>query len=148
MLNKVGYPVAGTQEATTLKPFVRELHLQAEEIFRGAQNYSFLEGVDDYPVSKVLRGQLEAIVTEAFTNIYKYADCTVASLCVEVDENGLTLTMEDNGKGFDPQQVAQSGLRNIELRTYEINGRYKIISEPGKGTQIKIVVPAFPERSE
>ena len=148
MLNKVGYPVAGTQEPTTLKPFVRELHLQAEEIFRGAQNYSFLDGVDDYPMSKILRDQLEAIVMESFTNIYKHAECTVASLCVEVDENGLTLTIEDNGKGFEQDQVKQSGLRNIDLRTYEIKGRCKITAAPGKGSKIKIVIPGFPERPE
>lgn len=148
MLNKVGYPVAGTQEPTTLKPFVRELHLQAEEIFRGTQNYSFLDGVDDYPMSKILRDQLEAIVIESFTNIYKHAQCTVASLCVEVDENGLTLTIEDNGKGFEQDQVKQSGLRNIDLRAYEIKGRCKITTAPGKGSKIKIVIPGFPERPE
>lgn len=55
-------------------------------------------------------------------------------------DDSLFLTIKDNGKGFDIQQVkAQSfGLAGIRERAVLMNGKAEIISAPGKGTTVRV----------
>jgi NarL family two-component system sensor histidine kinase LiaS len=49
----------------------------------------------------------------------------------------------DNGIGFDPNIKKQSGglgLRGMEDRVKRINGRLKIVTKPGRGTQLHVEV--------
>jgi len=55
--------------------------------------------------------------------------------------NHLEFTISDNGKGFDSNnETNRNGLLNIRKRTEEINGVVEIISSPGKGTSVKLVI--------
>ena len=59
-----------------------------------------------------------------------------------VDEN-LKLTITDDGVGFDPNKKKKGiGLRNIVSRVKKIKGVLDIDSTPGKGTTIKVTIPA------
>ncbi len=54
-------------------------------------------------------------------------------------ENNLTITVEDNGKGFDKSTVRQgAGLKNIHSRVDYLKGQLDIQSVPGNGTSIHI----------
>jgi two-component system nitrate/nitrite sensor histidine kinase NarX len=72
--------------------------------------------------------QLQRIVQEALSNIRKHADATEASLDWRLDDFYLTLMIEDNGCGFDPEDVPQAA--------------------SGQGTQISIVLPLQKVASE
>ena len=52
--------------------------------------------------------------------------------------------MEDNGKGFDMEEVKQKGgigLKNMQLRTEYLKGKLDIESSPKNGTTIIIEIP-------
>ncbi|SDC58691.1 tetratricopeptide repeat-containing sensor histidine kinase [Niabella drilacis] len=81
------------------------------------------------------------IVQELLNNAVKHSGAT--AILVQImrhDEQRLNITVEDNGKGFDPEAVGphSAGLRNITSRVKYLNGKMDIQSEPGNGTSIYI----------
>ncbi len=83
-------------------------------------------------------------IQEAVNNVVKHAGANKLILQLIKDEEGITVTIEDNGKGFDTQKIAQFngiGLRNIFSRIALINGTVDIDSAPGKGTLFVIHIP-------
>lgn len=82
------------------------------------------------------------IVQEAVNNTIKYAKAAKLTVSITL-KNTLTLNIEDDGAGFDPEvlQGEHYGLQNIQNRAQEISGKAKIISSPGNGCRIEIEVP-------
>ncbi len=81
------------------------------------------------------------IVQELLNNAVKHANATTILAQVIRRENNLTITVEDNGKGFDTTQLDQmrtAGLRNIQSRVNYLHGQIDIQSVPGKGTSVHI----------
>lgn len=81
------------------------------------------------------------IVQELLNNAVKHSGAT--AILVQImrhDEERLNITVEDNGKGFDPNVAGEStaGLRNIRSRVKYLNGKIDIQSEPGNGASIYI----------
>ena len=90
--------------------------------------FSSLEGVNLYRT-----------IQEAVNNAIKYADATEVSVQVKPNENGITIEISDNGKGFDLDTIdLGNGIVNMQKRIEEIGGVFKIQSELDKGTQITI----------
>lgn len=88
--------------------------------------------------------QVERMVTEALTNIRRHAQASKAQIRLGVDGDELTLTIQDDGIGFDPQQAPQSGhygLRGLQERAHLLGGSCQIESRPGAGTAIAIRLP-------
>lgn len=90
--------------------------------------------------------QLIRVIQEALTNVRKHAQATraVVSLCVE--EEGVRITVEDDGRGFDPQAVARRGgshfgLATMRERAESVGGRLEVDSAPGAGTRLSLWVP-------
>lgn len=149
LLVKIGYAEYSHKRPERLKAFVKEMHeIACEAALLEVENYSSLDDVEDYPMSQPLRDELEAIITEAFTNIYKHADCTEAHLLFSVDEDGLGLAIEDNGRGCDVNTIDKSGIDNMKARVDKFKGRFHFKSKPGQGAQIKISILQFPESEE
>ena len=77
------------------------------------------------------------IIQEGLTNICKHADATIVQIHIYTTEAGLSLTLQDNGKGFQPDQlIAGYGLRGMHERSTVIGGQLEILSEPGAGCRI------------
>jgi signal transduction histidine kinase len=76
-------------------------------------------------------------------NAVKYSGCTEISILLRVEEKRIRLMVEDNGKGFAPGSVADTGngLDSMKTRVHDLNGRFNLSSEPGKGTRVAIEVP-------
>lgn len=88
-----------------------------------------------------------AFLKEALTNIRKHAHATRVSL--RLDWSGpLVVTVEDNGKGFnieDVQNQGGSGLQNLRMRAAAMNGTLEIRSTLDQGTRLRIAAP-FPRK--
>lgn len=86
------------------------------------------------------------IVQECASNVVKHARASEAKVSIERDERNLTLTVSDNGRGFDTSangrdlQKRSFGLVGIAERTRLLGGKQKIESEAGKGTTFKIFI--------
>lgn len=87
------------------------------------------------------------VIQEALQNIHKHAEAQKVSVNVQQRPGGpLTVTIADNGRGFDPKTVRQgrtgsSGLVSMRERAATVGGTLKIDSKPGAGTTITLVLP-------
>lgn len=85
---------------------------------------------------------LYRIMQELVTNAIKHAQATTIFVQLLKSDNKVTLTIEDNGKGFDKSLLLKnrsgSGLTNIMSRIEYIDGELDIHSEPGNGTTFTI----------
>ena len=86
---------------------------------------------------------LYRIVQEAFTNVLKHADASRVSLRLHQGDASVTLTVHDDGKGFDPERVRDGslGLVGMRERVGLLGGRLTIESSEDAGTMLKVEVP-------
>lgn len=88
--------------------------------------------------------QLIRIVQEALTNVKKHAPDAEVWLAVEANHRGVRVVIRDNGPGFDPASVPQSGrygLQTMKERAESTGGSLVIESRPGTGTRLEVTVP-------
>lgn len=85
------------------------------------------------------------VVQEAVTNILRYAKATVVDIDLTATESAVTVTVKDNGQGFDVDKTLRSteswGLRGIRERASVINGELTIESKAGQGTRLQLRIP-------
>jgi two-component system sensor histidine kinase DegS len=86
------------------------------------------------------------IVQEALANVAKYSHANQAQVSIEADGDVLTVTVEDDGAGFNVDESKLSapkktGLPGIRQRAEMFGGTMSIESAPGRGTRIVTTVP-------
>lgn len=97
----------------------------------------------DVPVS--LKIPIYRIVQEATINALKHAQANRVKVSLTSAEGFLNLTIEDNGRGFDPSNAAGQrdfthgiGLQSMQERAELSGGAYEFQSTPGQGTRIRV----------
>jgi two-component system nitrate/nitrite sensor histidine kinase NarX len=90
--------------------------------------------------------QLFRIVQEALCNVRKHASASRVRLGLTSDASVARLSIEDNGRGFDPKEILTRetrhfGLEIMQERTHKLQGRLEIHSRPGSGTTLNISFP-------
>jgi signal transduction histidine kinase len=81
------------------------------------------------------------IVQELLNNAVKHSDAVNILVQVMRHDNNLSITVEDNGKGFDEKEIETArgaGLKNIQSRVDYLKGQLDMKSTPGKGTSVHI----------
>mgnify|MGYP000048520895 CR=1 FL=1 len=98
---------------------------------------------------------LYRICQEALNNITKHSQATDAVVRLKQEPEKVTLTIWDNGHGFDPEQLTNAaavpqgiGLLSIERRAEELGGEFRLISELGQGTTIIVRIPRKPVKRD
>ncbi len=84
---------------------------------------------------------LYRIVQELMNNIIKHSSATTALIQFNRNSNRLSLTIEDNGNGFDTAEAAQKqsmGITTIRNRVEYLNGELSIDSQKNIGTTVMI----------
>jgi PAS domain S-box-containing protein len=127
----------------TLKWFFREL-----EAVCGRMVIETELGVGEQDVPPRLRITLYRVLQEATSNIVKHAAAGWMRVSLQRDAEALYLTIEDNGRGFDPAAVCAAcdrcgtgacrgiGLVSMKERVTLSGGQYRLDSTPGAGTRI------------
>jgi PAS domain S-box-containing protein len=99
-------------------------------------------GIDENDLDERLQLTIFRIVQEQLNNILKHAKATHATVNLGKQENEIVLLISDNGDGCDILEVEQGvGNINIRSRVELYQGSVTIISNPGEGYQLKIVLP-------
>lgn len=93
-------------------------------------------------LSSFIKSQIFRIVQEALNNVVKYSGATEVVVNLRQEGAILSLSIEDNGKGFVVEKVLNgNGLQNITQRVRHSNGLLDIDSQEGVGTRIRVKMP-------
>jgi signal transduction histidine kinase len=120
------------------------LRWQAKEFFRRSGTAASVQvhgNIDSLPEN--VRICVYRAVQEALTNCSKHAEASRVTVTVRQEEDQISVSVQDNGKGFDPEHLLTNGigLAGMEERVRALQGRLTISSEPGKGTLVALTLP-------
>ncbi len=87
------------------------------------------------------------VVQEALHNCSAHSNATAVRIKVQQELKALTLSIRDNGQGFDVQHSKGLGLLGVEERVAHLGGKCEIRSEPSSGTVLAIELPFTAEQS-
>lgn len=94
---------------------------------------------DDFPDE--YKTCIYRVVQEALHNCSRHSNATVVRIQVAQQADRLSLSIRDNGRGFDVRHSKGLGLLGIEERVAHLGGKCEIHSEPGSGTILAIELP-------
>jgi len=87
------------------------------------------------------RRNLFLLFKETLQNIARHAQATQVTIKIFYEDHQFKLIVEDNGIGFDSNaEFMGNGLTNFQRRAGEMNGKFVVHSEPGKGVEVKLTV--------
>ena len=80
------------------------------------------------------------ICQEALNNITKHAHASLVELDLKHTKSGIELSIRDDGRGFDPEQIVMGhyGLSMMREHAKGVGARLSIVSQPGHGTELII----------
>lgn len=121
-----------------LRSYETQYHIKTEFALSGDENLLF-------PRTKIF---LFRIVQEALSNVQKHAKAGRVQVRLDIGLDLLTVTIADDGIGFDMEAVARDpekwdhfGIRGIVERARLVGGEARIDSKKGRGTQVVVRVP-------
>lgn len=104
---------------------------------------------DEIDLPSVVTLTIFRIIQEACNNIFKYSKAKNVSIVISYWEDEIEVTIEDDGIGFDKEQIGNSedkkssgfGLSIMKERAQLLSGTFSIESSPGNGTKVSISIP-------
>lgn len=97
------------------------------------------------PLNSEQRHSLFLAFKEALCNVVQHAGATDLRLTIAADEEILTVSLGDNGRGFDStgprEKDGADGLGNMQRRLRQLGGLCEVTNRPGQGTTITFKVP-------
>lgn len=89
------------------------------------------------------------MLQEAINNIARHAAAQHARVQIHFQDDRLTAIVEDDGRGFDLQEVQRMkrglGLEGMRERAEIIGAHLELVSTPGRGTKVKVELPLLEE---
>ena len=146
--------VDAIEEVRRIARFLRPTVLDAKGLFPALEWYCeaaevqtgirviFHHSAYDLHFSRNAELLIYRILREAFNNVYQHTKATL--ICVDVDyrDGRFTLTVSDNGGGFDPAQHTEGvGLIGMRERAMILGGALEVVSQIGKGTRVTLTCP-------
>jgi two-component system, NarL family, sensor kinase len=96
------------------------------------------------PNDQSLQVILYRIIQELSNNAIKYAEAKTILIQLTKNEADISLTVEDDGKGFNVAELEKNkgvGIENVISRVNYLKGTFTIDAEIGKGTSCFVVIP-------
>ena len=88
------------------------------------------------------------VAQEALNNVAKHASPTQVKILFHVDTTQISLIVEDDGKGFETNNIQSNhfGIGFMQERADGIGAQIKIISHPGEGTLVQLMIKMMGEK--
>jgi signal transduction histidine kinase len=162
--NTALFTKAGNQLDTAIREMRRVAHnMMPEALLKfglGEATQDFCDGINESNLVKMKYTQIGSlqildqsteivlyrIIQELTNNALKHAAAKTIFIQITTHEQGLSITVEDDGKGFDAKVLPDaggSGLRNVAARVDYLKGSIDIKTEKGNGCSITMEVPFF-----
>jgi len=94
---------------------------------------------DDFPDE--YKTCIYRVVQEALHNVSSHAHAGIVRIRVQQERDRLSLSIQDDGQGFDSKQVKGLGLLGIQERVTRLGGTCTVHSTPGSGTILAVELP-------
>ncbi len=123
--------------AAALRDFVDKIDKKNLDI------HLYAEGLDERLDSDI-ETVLYRVIQECVNNVIKHSEASTLDISIVRDKEGISATIEDNGKGFDvldKETFDGIGLKNIRTRVEYLKGTAEFDSTPGRGTVVSLYVP-------
>jgi signal transduction histidine kinase len=93
-----------------------------------------------------VRRNLFLAVKESLNNTVRHSQASEVTIRIRRQGNNVVVAVEDNGKGFDPATTnhGRNGLSNLMKRAADAHGVCHLISQPGAGCRVELVIPLAP----
>jgi signal transduction histidine kinase len=100
--------------------------------------------VERLPIGVEVEEQLYRVGQEALANVVRHARAGSAAVRIATTHDTVSIEVSDDGRGFDPAAVGPDhfGLRSMRGRVADLGGRLELTSTPGRGTTLRVEVPA------
>lgn len=96
----------------------------------------------DFRLPALVEINVYRVIQEALHNIVKYSHASQVGIKLLYKDEKITLSIEDNGKGFDMNQSGDGlGLKHMEERIHQLHGSFNVSSTIGDGTVINSFFP-------
>lgn len=97
------------------------------------------------PLPLEIEQSLFRVAQEALANVARHSQAHRVDLHLAWQDNQVTLTVKDNGRGFQPEAPAGGlGLQSMKERVAARHGRFTVRSQPGQGTTVSAIIPFSP----
>jgi signal transduction histidine kinase len=132
-------------ETITVEAFGARLHNMLLKVWDDRElpvlRWTFQNTPENLVLPPLVALHLVRITQEATNNALKYAGATEIVVTLAVQGRKLSLTVQDNGKGFDAANADPGfGISNLRKRTEEVKGDFQLETGP-TGTYIKVILP-------
>lgn len=129
-------PLAGKTFAQAIDALVQDIQSNPAQRIVVSSNIQMAK-----PLPNPLKVLLYRIVQEGLTNIVKHAAANQVRLQLVSSGQVATLTLEDNGKGFETSQAKTGfGLQSMRDRAESVGGTF-VINSSSQGTQLQVSLP-------
>ncbi|WP_160143758.1 sensor histidine kinase [Chryseolinea soli] len=121
---------------TALRDYCNDIH-QSGALQINYQSF----GLENASIDQTAAITIYRVIQELVTNIVKHAGARSAIVQVTKNEGAVSVTVEDDGKGFDTAILRRStgiGWTNIQHRVEFLKGKLDVNSQAGKGTSVLI----------
>jgi signal transduction histidine kinase len=81
------------------------------------------------------------VVQEALHNCARHSNAGTVRVRVQQSGERITLSIQDDGLGFDTTQMKGLGLLGIQERVHRLGGMCRVHSAPGRGTVLSVELP-------
>ncbi len=124
---------------------VAALEWQGREVERRseAEVHVEAEGVSEN-LSEEYKTTIYRLVQEALHNAARHSGAKNINVTIRQSADRITVTVADDGKGFDPQHGRGMGILGMEERVKHLGGTITIDSSPGKGARLTFELPWRP----
>lgn len=104
---------------------------------------SLQQPLPEVALDKERSSALFRIFQEALTNVARHSGATRVDVLLAQTPDGITLDIQDDGCGFDPQRSDRRsmGLLGMRERAISFGGRVEVASTPGHGTRVRVSIP-------
>ncbi len=121
---------------------VSELIEKQTNAYQLQSYFDFTDDIHWEMVPNKTKINIYRIIQESLQNIYKHANAKMVKISVELKNNVICLSIVDDGDGFNISKSKKGiGIKNINSRVEEVEGKAQFHSEANKGTEVIITMP-------